>query len=319
MHHPAQGAAVPPGSRGIFWPERRAGFRCYHAAVPSPASARIPCAVAGALAAVLASGVAQLACANKTAPAPLASSAAHKAPEDLVPQVVRSFPHDREAFTQGLLFFEGKLYESTGLAGRSSVRRVDPESGQVEARTELAAPLFGEGLARVGSQLFQITWRDGRAFVWDLGGFKKVRDFSYPGEGWGLCHDGRRLVMSDGSDHLTFRDADSFARTGDVAVTRGGEPVMKLNELECVGELVYANVWMTDSIARIDARTGEVTGWIDAAGLLSRDERAGADVLNGIAYVPERGTFFITGKLWPRLFEVRFVPRASPPPGEKHP
>jgi glutaminyl-peptide cyclotransferase len=255
------------------------------------------------------------ACANKT---PAQTAAALKIPEDLVPQVVQSFPHDRQAFTQGLLLFEGKLYESTGLQGRSSLRRVDPESGVVEARVDLPPELFAEGLARVGSQLFQITWRDGRALVWELGGFKKVREHSYPGEGWGLCHDGRRLVMSDGSDRLTFRDAGTFARTGDVAVTRAGEPVKHLNELECVGDVVYANVWMDDHIARIDAKTGEVTGWIDAAGLLGRDERSGADVLNGIAYVPERGTFFITGKLWPRLFEVRFVPRSAAT-GERHP
>jgi glutamine cyclotransferase len=270
--------------------------------------------LAGALAAGLCAGTAGLACANRTPPPPPAGP---KLPEELVPQVVRSFPHDHEAFTQGLLFFEGKLYESTGLQGRSSVRRVDPESGHVEARTELAPQLFGEGLARVGGQLFQITWRDGRALVWDLGGLKKLRELSYPGEGWGLCHDGHRLIMSDGSDHLFFRDDASFARTGDVAVTRAGEPVKKLNELECVGDEVYANVWMTDNIARIDAKTGAVTGWIDASGLLSRDERLGADVLNGIAFVPERGTFFITGKLWPRMFEVRFVPRAPAPAGEK--
>jgi glutamine cyclotransferase len=274
----------------------------------------------GVLASLLAFGLfigsAGLACANKTPPPPAAGAAA---PEELVPQVVRSFPHDREAFTQGLLFFEGKLYESTGLQGRSSLRRVDPESGHVEARSELAPQLFGEGLARVGGQLFQITWRDGRALVWDLSGLKPLRELSYPGEGWGLCHDGHRLIMSDGSDHLVFRDDASFARVGDVAVARAGEPVKNLNELECVGDVVYANIWRTDNIARIDPRTGAVTGWIDASGLLSRDERVGADVLNGIAFVPERGTFFITGKLWPRLFEVRFVPRTPATAAGRHP
>jgi glutamine cyclotransferase len=275
---------------------------------------RGPRALAAALAAALCS-TAGLACANKS-PAQAASPA--KGVEDLVPQVIRSYPHDRDAFTQGLLFFEGKLYESTGLKGRSSLRRVDPESGKVETRVDLPPQLFGEGLARVGGQLVQITWTDGRALVWDLDGFKKVGEHAYPGEGWGICHDGSRLVMSDGGDHLTFRDPRSFARTGDVAVWRAGVPVKNLNELECVGDVVYANVWMDDHIARIDVKTGQVTGWIDASGLLSREERSGTDVLNGIAYVPERGTFFITGKLWPRLFEVRFVPR-SPTNPEKHP
>jgi glutamine cyclotransferase len=266
---------------------------------------------------VLVAGIAGItapACANKTPPQ--APPPGATAPEDLVPQVLHSYPHDREAFTQGLLFFDGRLYESTGLQGRSSVRRVEPESGQVEARTELPPQLFGEGLARVADQLFQITWRDGRALVWDLAGFKKVREHAYTGEGWGLCYDGHRLVMSDGSDKLTFRDPATFAATGTLAVTRAGVPVMRLNELECVGDLVYANVWMDDHIARIDVKTGQVTGWIDATGLL-RDRRGSEDVLNGIAYVPERGTFFITGKLWPLLFEVRFVPRGET--GAAHP
>jgi glutaminyl-peptide cyclotransferase len=231
--------------------------------------------------------------------------------EELVPQVVASYPHDKEAFTQGLLYFDGWLYESTGLTTRSSLRRVELETGRVDQRVALEPTLFGEGLARIEGQLFQITWKDGRAFVWDLGGFKKLREHAYQGEGWGLCHDGHRLIMSDGSDKLAFRDPTTFAKHGELTVTRAGEPVRNLNELECVGDLVYANVWMDWHIARIDARTGEVTGWIDASTLLTPEERLGADVLNGIAYRPDRGTFLITGKLWPRLFEVRFVPRAG--------
>lgn len=234
-------------------------------------------------------------------------------PEALRVRVVRALPHDRDAFTQGLLFFDGRLYESTGLVGRSTLRRVDPDSGAVEARVADEATVFGEGLARVGGRLYQITWKDGRAIVWTLSTLAKEREFRYEGEGWGLCWDGQRLVMSDGSDRLAFRDPETFAKIGEVAVRRAGEPLRNLNELECVDGLVYANVWQDDHIARIDPRTGEVTGWIDASGLLTREEAAGADVLNGIAWLPTTRRFLITGKLWPRAFEVELVPAAPPP------
>jgi glutamine cyclotransferase len=224
-------------------------------------------------------------------------------------KVVRSFPHDHSAFTQGLLWFDGRLYESTGIPGHSTVRRVELESGRVEARTPLAANLFGEGLARVGGRLIQLTWQNGKAIYWNLSTLNKEREVSYQGEGWGLCYDGKRLVMSDGSDRLTFRDPDSFARIGEVAVKREGAPVRSLNELECDGGVIYANVWQDDHIARIDARTGEVTAWIDASGLLGADERAGADVLNGIATLPGTRHLLVTGKYWPRLFEVELVPQ----------
>lgn len=255
---------------------------------------------------LLAAGCA--ACAKTSAPP------AGKAPpvvEELTLKVVRTYPHDPQAFTQGLLWWEGKLYESTGLAGRSSLRRVELESGRPEKVTPLPAPLFAEGLARVGNRLIQLTWQDGKALAWNLATLEREAAFPYLGEGWGLCHDGKRLVMSDGSDRLTFRDEDDFAKRGEIVVRRAGAPVVNLNELECVGDLVYANVWQSESIARIDARSGDVTGWIDASGLLTRDERPGADVLNGIAYLPERGHFIVTGKLWPRVFEVEIVPRPS--------
>ena len=234
-----------------------------------------------------------------------------RTPEQLVVKVRASFPHDPDAFTQGLVYHRGRLYESTGLNGRSSVRRVDPHSGRVEAQTALEPTFFGEGLARVGDQLWQLTWKDGRAFVWGLEDLQPVGQHRYPGEGWGLCFDGRRLVMSDGTSRLAFRDPTSFGRTGAVTVDHDGRPVRHLNELECVGEAVYANIWQEERIARIDPDTGRVTAWIDASVLLTPEQRAGVDVLNGIAYVPERGTFFLTGKLWPRLFEVEFVPRAG--------
>jgi glutaminyl-peptide cyclotransferase len=231
-----------------------------------------------------------------------------RAVEELRVRVVRTLPHDHAAFTQGLLLFDGKLYESTGLYGQSTLRRVDPDSGTVEAKVALDGELFGEGLARVGGHLVQITWKSGRAFYWNLSSFKQEREVAYDGEGWGLCYDGRRLVMTDGSANLFFRDPDSFAKTGEIAVKRAGVAISNLNELECVDGVVYANIWQDTHIVRIDPGTGEVTAWIDASNLLSPDERAGADVLNGIAAIPGSKNLLITGKLWPHIFEVQLVP-----------
>lgn len=229
-------------------------------------------------------------------------------PASMRVRVIRSFPHDPEAFTQGLVFHEGKLYESTGLRGHSTIRRVALDTGEVEHRVSLPGNMFGEGLARVGDELVQLTWRDGKAIVWSLDRFNKVREHEYRGEGWGLCYDGERLIMSDGTAWLAFHDPRTFERIGEVRVTRAGRPVRHLNELECVDGAVYANVWMDDHIARIDPSTGEVTSWIDASGLLSEEDRHGReDVLNGIAYVPETGHFLLTGKNWSRVFEVEFV------------
>jgi glutamine cyclotransferase len=245
------------------------------------------------------------ACANKTPQ----QTVSPRRIDAMVTQVVRTYPHDTRAFTQGLVYWDGGLYESTGLVGRSSLRRVDAESGAVEAEARLDPPIFAEGLARVGDELIQLTWQNERAFVWKLSSLERVREHSYRGEGWGLCYDGKRLVMSDGSDRLTFRNPADFGEIGSVRVVRAGQPVRDLNELECIDGLVYANVWQSDTIARIDPQSGEVTGWIDASGLLDGPERIGTDVLNGIAHLPERGTFLVTGKLWPRMFEVRFVTR----------
>jgi glutamine cyclotransferase len=222
-------------------------------------------------------------------------------------RVIRSYPHDPRAFTQGLLMLDGKLYESTGLWARSSLRRVDLTSGQVEQMASLPPDFFGEGLALVGQRLFQLTWKNNKVLVWDLASFKKRAEFAYQGEGWGLCFDGRHLVMSDGSDRLTLRNPSSFAVEGEIRVRLDGRPLLNLNELECVGELLYANVWQDGHIARIDPKTGVVTGWIDASGLLEPAEAAAADVLNGIAMTPD-GHLLVTGKLWPRLFEVEVVP-----------
>ena len=235
-------------------------------------------------------------CAKSAKPSPM--------PPALRLTVVRTYPHDPLAFTQGLLFFDGKVYESTGLHGRSSLRRVDLESGQVEQQARLPPELFGEGLARVGQRLFQLTWKNHQVLVWDLATMKKTTEFTYAGEGWGLCFDGRHLIMSDGSERLTLRNPATFAKEGEVRVRLAGKPLGNLNELECVGTIVYANVWQDNHIARIDARSGEVTGWIDASGLLAPTEAAKADVLNGIAEMPSTGHLLVTGKLWPQLFEV---------------
>jgi glutaminyl-peptide cyclotransferase len=240
--------------------------------------------------------------------APSAQPTAVTAPAALKVKVVQTYPHDREAFTQGLIWRDGILYESTGLVGRSSLRKVDLASGVVKQKVEVTAPYFAEGLADVGNRLFQLTWQHGRVFVYDKNTFNRVGELSYQGEGWGLCHDGRGLIMSNGSDALTVHDPQTFAVTRTIKVTDGGRALPRLNELECVGSDVYANVWTTDTIVRIDVKTGRVSAKVDAAGLLSPMERRGTDVLNGIAYDPADRTFLITGKLWPKLFRVTFVP-----------
>jgi glutaminyl-peptide cyclotransferase len=221
------------------------------------------------------------------------------------PEIVATHPHDPQAFTQGLLLHQGKLYESTGLLGRSSLRRVVVATGAVEKSTSLAADLFGEGLALVGDRLVQLTWQNHVALSYDLE-LNALGRVDYTGEGWGLCYDGGRLVMSDGSSRLYFRNPTTFAVTGEVEVRGANGPVSNLNELECVGSLVYANVWQTNSIVHVDPASGDVLHVVDASGLLTPAEAAGVDVLNGIAFDPATRHFFITGKLWPKLFEVRF-------------
>jgi glutaminyl-peptide cyclotransferase len=230
--------------------------------------------------------------------------------EELGVRVEHMYPHARDAFTQGLVYEEGWLYESTGLEGSSTLRRTEVESGRVDQSVALPSDVFGEGLATLGARLVQLSWQSGRAFVWDRESLTLEHELGYTGEGWGLCYDGVRLIMSDGTHVLTLRDPETFERIGSLEVTRQRAPVERLNELECVGDYIYANVWQEQQIARIDAVSGEVTGWIDTGGLLSREgvgDVRGADVLNGIAYVPERDRFLITGKRWPWVFEVAWV------------
>ena len=226
--------------------------------------------------------------------------------ERLTVNVHRAIPHDTEAFTQGLLWADGKLYESTGRRGRSELRELDPDTGRVARRLPISRMHFGEGLAHHAGRLVMLTWHAERAYVFATDDFNRLDVQTYRGEGWGLCHDGERFVMSDGSDRLTFRNSDSFAATGSVAVTLDGRPVANINELECVDGSIYANVFQSDSLVRIDPARGQVTQLIDASGLLARDQAASADVLNGIAFNPDSGRFTITGKLWPLMFEVTF-------------
>ena len=230
----------------------------------------------------------------------------------LVPDVLKVYPHDAGAFTQGLLWHDGYLYESTGLYGESTLRKVDIETGEPLESLSIDQAYFAEGLELVDGKLIQLTWRAGIAFVYDLATFELLDTIEYDGEGWGLCFDGRYLFMSDSTPYLSVRDAATFELIVRAAITYQGQlvPAQLLNELECVGDTIYANAWNTDYIFRIDKWTGDVTAVIDAAALLSDAEKAnlaGGAVLNGIAWNPESETFYITGKNWNKLFEVTFV------------
>ena len=220
-------------------------------------------------------------------------------------EIVSGRPHDPDAFTQGLVFHGGVLYESTGLNGRSSVRKVDLDTGRVLARRSVPKQYFAEGLTIFQNRLVQLTWQSQKGFVYDLG-FRLTREFAYVGEGWGLTHDGTSLVMSDGTARLRFLDPTTFAVRRTLDVTLDGRPMEALNELEFVRGEVYANVWPTDWIVRIDPASGHVVGRVDLTGLLPPHERRGdEDVANGIAYDAAGDRLFLTGKLWSRLYEVR--------------
>lgn len=207
-------------------------------------------------------------------------------PEALTTHVLNMYPHDRQAFTQGLLLYNGKLYESTGRYGVSELREVERSTGRMLRSVPLAKSYFGEGLARVGQHLIQLTWEEHVAFEYNLATFRPIGQFTYTTQGWDLCFDGTRLVMSDGSDTLYLRDPSTFAVAGKVRVTFNGQPQPALNELECVGGAVYANIWLTDTIIRIDPRNGSVTATINASGLLNPAERASADVRDRVRREP---------------------------------
>ena len=229
-----------------------------------------------------------------------------------VADVVRRWPHDPEAFTQGLEVVGESLYESTGLEGRSYVRRSDLATGAELRRADLDKEFFGEGITVIGDRLYQLTWKSQTGFIYDAGTLERRGTFSYTGEGWGLTHDSTSLIMSDGTSTLRWLDPTTFQVTRTVTVTDNGRAVGRLNELEWVKGEIFANVWQSDQIARIDPASGRVVGWIDLAGLLSASERRGGsdengepvDVLNGVAYDAAGDRLFVTGKLWPTLFQI---------------
>lgn len=223
--------------------------------------------------------------------------------------VVKAYPHDVGAFTEGLFWRDGFLYESTGLEGRSSIRKVTLETGVPEQERMIDSRYFGEGIVDWKGKLIELTWKDQVGFIYDLGSFEKTGEFSYAGEGWALTRDDARIIMSDGTAFLRFLDPETLKETGRVQVTDDGKPVDNINELEFVKGEVFANIWQTDRIVRIDPKTGKVTGRVDLAGLLSdADLTAGqVDVLNGIAYDAATDRLFVTGKFWPKLFEIKLV------------
>lgn len=223
--------------------------------------------------------------------------------------MIKAYPHDPKAFTEGLAFEDGIIYEGTGRYGLSDLRQVNLETGRSLLVHQLPDELFGEGVTVYGNKVIQLTWQSHTGFVYDKHTFELIREFSYPMEGWGITHDGKRLILSDGTSTLHFLDPETFAEIGRVEVRARDGPVAGLNELEYVRGEVYANIWPSDRIARIDPQTGQVTGWIELKGLLG-EVPAGqpVDVLNGIAYDKRDGRLFVTGKLWPNLFEIELAP-----------
>jgi glutamine cyclotransferase len=225
-------------------------------------------------------------------------------------EIVHTYPHDPKAFTEGLFYLNGYLYESTGLVGQSSVRKVKLETGEVLQSHEVPRPYFGEGIVNWKDHLVQLTWETHEGFIYDLAGFTQVGGFKYPGEGWSLTQDGKRILMSDGTPQLRFWNPETFQETGRITVTADGEPVQNVNELEWVKGEIYSNVWHTDLIARIDPGTGKVMGWINLVGLWPGSDNQ-EKTLNGIAYDAEHDRLFVTGKEWPSVFEIRLT-KGSP-------
>ena len=263
------------------------------------------------VAAVLLTVGAVLAC-TPDAPAPRANAGA---PERTAPvarfRTVRSWPHDPAAFTQGLDFHDGKLYEGTGVEGQSTLREVTLETGEVVRKVNLPGNVFGEGITVLGNRIYQVTWKSQKGYVYDRTSFLRIGEFTYDGEGWGLTNDGASLILSDGSARLRFIDPSTFQVQRTVTVMDGPREVPKLNELEMVKGEIYANVWETHTVARIDPATGKVVGWIDLEGLFTDSDRRrylkpgqAVDVLNGIAYDEGANRLVVTGKWWPRLYEI---------------
>lgn len=232
---------------------------------------------------------------------------AGKGPAQYSYQVLNTYPHDPFAFTQGLEYHDGLLFESTGLNGRSSVRKVDLQTGKVLQQSALPDVYFGEGITVVNNLVIELTWQGGKGFVYDAPRLQLIRSFDYPGEGWGLTHDANRIFMSDGTQEIRLWNPLDLHEMSRIQVKDGDQPVRFLNELEWVKGEIWANVWQTDRIARISPNDGRVTGWIDLNGLLPPAERNPEGVLNGIAYDEQHDRIFVTGKLWPKLYEIKIV------------
>jgi len=231
---------------------------------------------------------------------------------DVIPvysyNIVNTYPHDPDAFTQGLVFKDGFLYEGTGRLERSTLRRVELETGAILQIRELPDQFFGEGITIYGNEIIQLTWQSNVGFVYDKNSFELLQQFDYSTEGWGITHDGTRLIMSDGTSTLHFLDPQTFDEIGHLEVFDNDGPITRFNELEYVQGEIYANVWQTDRIARIAPETGRVVGWVELEGLLSTEDcTEPVDVLNGIAYDAEADRLFVTGKLWPKLFEIELI------------
>lgn len=223
--------------------------------------------------------------------------------------VINTYPHDPEAFTQGLDIEDGNLYEGTGLWGQSSLRLVSLETGAVIQREELSPEYFGEGITVLNGSIYQLTWQENTGFIYDQNSFELLETFNYPTEGWGITHDGTRLIMSDGSSTIYFWDPETLTEIGRINVSDNEGPVIQLNELEYINGEIWANVWLADRIARISPETGQVLGWVDLTGLLDTTAlEQPVDALNGIAYDEDNDRLFVTGKLWPTLFEIELIP-----------
>ena len=227
-------------------------------------------------------------------------------------KVVNTYTHDRSAFTEGLVFKDGVLYEGTGLHGYSTLRRVKLETGEILQICELPPQLFGEGVAIYGNKIIQLTWQSNIGFVYDKYSFKLLQEFNYPDEGWGITFDGKHLIMSDGTSTLHFLNPETFEEINQIEVTVNDIPVNRINELEYIQGEIYANIWQTECIARINPLTGQVVGWIDLKGILSPEGHIETvDVLNGIAYDAKNNRLFVTGKLWPKLFQIELIEQST--------
>lgn len=252
-------------------------------------------------------------CSPSTTPAPASTSSTPAVPVFSY-QVVNTFPHDKTAFTEGLQFVDGAMYESTGMEGTSWVRRYDLTTGAVQAEHVIDKQYFGEGSVVLADKIVSVTWKNQKGFIYDRATLAPKGEFTYQGEGWGMTTDGQKVFMSDGSSAIRIMDPGTLAETGEIKVTMNGRPVDQLNELEFIKGEIWANVFQTDRIVRIDPATGKVNSVVYLANLLSPQERQGVDVLNGIAYDASGDRIFVTGKYWPKIFEIKLVDPAAPKP-----